>query len=120
MNDTYGPVFSVSSAKAATPEMADERAKSLKEPVHHDMHTHFCATTQDHGLRRPARSGRKAGWNPSLVGQEQTIEELKFANYFKEVTSTATPRLHALPARLQRFRRLVPYQRNESRGAPRR
>jgi len=26
MNDTYGPVFSVSSAEAATPEMADERA----------------------------------------------------------------------------------------------
>ena len=30
MNDTYGPVFGVSRAEAATPEMADERAKALK------------------------------------------------------------------------------------------
>ena len=29
MNDTYGPLFSVSSAEAATPEAADERAKRL-------------------------------------------------------------------------------------------
>ena len=27
----------------------------------------------------------KAGWNSALAGKEQTIEDLKFANYFKEV-----------------------------------
>ena len=27
----------------------------------------------------------KAGWNPALAGKPQTVEDLKFANYFKEV-----------------------------------
>ena len=27
----------------------------------------------------------KAGWNPALAGKPQTIEDLKFANYFKEI-----------------------------------
>src|SRR2546426_11592642 len=27
----------------------------------------------------------KAGWNPALAGKEQTLEDLKFANYSKEV-----------------------------------
>ena len=27
----------------------------------------------------------KAGWNPALDGKQQTIEDLKFANYFKEI-----------------------------------
>src|SRR3712207_58417 len=41
MNDTYGPLFGVSRAEAATPEMADERAKALKNQYIMDMHTHF-------------------------------------------------------------------------------
>ena len=27
----------------------------------------------------------KAGWNPELAGKPQTIEDLKFDNYFKEI-----------------------------------
>ncbi len=27
----------------------------------------------------------KAGWNPGLAGKPQTIEDLKFDNYFKEI-----------------------------------
>ena len=27
----------------------------------------------------------KAGWNPALAGKPQTIDDLKFANYFKEI-----------------------------------
>jgi predicted TIM-barrel fold metal-dependent hydrolase len=27
----------------------------------------------------------KSGWNPALAGKPQTIEDLKFANYFKEI-----------------------------------
>src|SRR5688572_17189386 len=41
MNDTYGPLFAVSRAEAASPEMADERAKALKNQFIMDMHTHF-------------------------------------------------------------------------------
>ena len=41
MNDTYGPLFGVSRAEAATPEKADERAKKLSGQFIMDMHTHF-------------------------------------------------------------------------------
>ena len=86
MNDTYGPVFGVSRAEAATPEMADERAKALKGQFIMDMHTHFLRDdTKIMGFVAQRAAVGKAGWNPQLVGKEQTIEELKFANYFKEV-----------------------------------
>ena len=41
MNDTYGPLYAVSRAEAATPEMANERANALKSQFIMDMHTHF-------------------------------------------------------------------------------
>ena len=41
MNDTYGPIYAVSRAEAATPEMANERAQGLKGQYVMDMHTHF-------------------------------------------------------------------------------
>src|SRR3954452_22341132 len=86
MNDTYGPVFGVSRAEAATPEVADERANALKNQFIMDMHTHFLRDdTRITGFIAQRAAVGKAGWNPTLVGKEQTIEELKFANYFKEV-----------------------------------
>ena len=86
MNDTYGPVFAVSRAEAATPEMADERAKKLKGQFIMDMHTHFLRDdTKIMTFVNQRMAVGKAGWNPALVGKEQTIDDLKFANYFKEV-----------------------------------
>ena len=41
MNDTFGPVFGVSRAEAATPELAQARAQGLKDQFIMDMHTHF-------------------------------------------------------------------------------
>ena len=41
MNDTWGPLFAVSRAEAATPERAAERASSLSGQFIMDMHTHF-------------------------------------------------------------------------------
>src|SRR5205823_4235818 len=37
------------------------------------------------GFVRQREAVGKAGWNPALRGKEQTIEDLKFANYYKEV-----------------------------------
>ena len=86
MNDTYGPLFQVSRAEAATPEMADERAKALKNQFIMDMHTHFLRddTRIKTFVAQRATVGQ-LGWNPTLKGKEQTIDDLKFANYFKEV-----------------------------------
>ncbi len=86
MNDTFGPVFAVSAAEAATPELAQARAKALSGEFIMDMHTHFLRDdTRLEGFVRAREAVGKAGWNPLLAGKPQTIEDLKFANYMKEV-----------------------------------
>lgn len=86
MNDTFGPVFGVSRAEAAQPDMAAERAKKLSGQFIMDMHTHFLHDkTRLVNFVRSREAVGKAGWNPALVGKEQSLEDLKFANYYKEV-----------------------------------
>ena len=86
MNDTYGALYAVSPAEAATPEMAAERAKELSTQFIMDMHTHFLRDdTRLTAFMRLREAVGKAGWNPALAGKPQTIEDLKFANYFKEL-----------------------------------
>ena len=86
MNDVYGPLFGASLAEAATPELANERAQALSGQFIMDMHTHFLRDdTRLEGFVRGREAVGKAGWNPALAGKPQTIEDLKFANYFKEV-----------------------------------
>jgi predicted TIM-barrel fold metal-dependent hydrolase len=86
MNDVYGPLFGVSSAEAATPDMANERARQLSGQFIMDMHTHFLRDdTRLEGFVRSREAVGKAGWNPALAGKPQTLDDLKFANYFKEI-----------------------------------
>jgi len=57
MNDVHGPLFGVSPAEAATPELADERAKALAGQFIMDMHTHFLRDdTRLEGFVRPSSS----------------------------------------------------------------
>jgi hypothetical protein len=86
MNDVYGPVFDASRAEAASPDQAADRAKALAGQFIMDMHTHFLRDdTRLLGFVRSREAVGKAGWNPALAGKPQTIEDLKFANYFKEM-----------------------------------
>jgi predicted TIM-barrel fold metal-dependent hydrolase len=86
LNETYGPVFVASRAEAATPELAQERADALKDQFIMDMHTHFLRDdTRLQNFVRSREAVGKAGWNPALVDKPQTLEDLKFNNYFKEV-----------------------------------
>ena len=86
MNDTFGPVFGVSRAEAATPELAQARAQDLKGQFIMDMHTHFLRDdTRLEGFVRAREAVGKSGWNPMLAGKPQRIEDLKFANYMKEI-----------------------------------
>ena len=86
MNEVYGAVYDVSAAEAQTPEMAKERADGLAKQFVMDCHTHFLRDdTRIMGFVRQREAVGKAGWNPALRGKEQTIEDLKFANYYKEV-----------------------------------
>src|ERR1700729_3039644 len=86
MNEVYGPVFSVSKAEAATPAMAEERANALKDQFIMDMHTHFLRDdTRLTSFVDMRKAVGKAGWNKQLNDHEQTIEDLKFNNYKKEI-----------------------------------
>src|SRR6266576_3956440 len=86
LNDTYGPLYGVSRAEAAEPERADDRAKKLSGQFIMDMHTHFLRPgTRIHTFVNQRRAVGKAGWNPELAGKEQTIDDLLFANYLKEI-----------------------------------
>jgi hypothetical protein len=86
MNEVYGPLFDVSRAEAATPAMADERASAFKDQFIMDMHTHFLRDdTRIMTFVEMRKAVGKAGWNKELSDHEQTIEDLKFNNYKKEM-----------------------------------
>jgi uncharacterized protein len=86
MNDVYGPLFDASKAEAATPAMAQERANALKDQFIMDMHTHFLRDdTRIMNFVAMRTAVGKAGWNKQLADKEQTIEDLKFGNYIKEM-----------------------------------
>ena len=83
---SYGALFDVDRAEAATPDMAQERAERLKTSSSWTCTRISCATTRaSDGFVRQREAVGKAGWNPALAGKPQTIEDLKFANYFKEI-----------------------------------
>jgi len=86
MNEVYGPLYTVSRAEAADQDVAAERARALEDQFIMDCHTHFLrddTRIKTFALQRQAVG--KAGWNPALAGKEQTLDDLKFANYYKEV-----------------------------------
>jgi predicted TIM-barrel fold metal-dependent hydrolase len=86
MNEVYGALYDVTRAEAQTPEMAKERAGALAKQFVMDCHTHFLRDdTRIMGFVRQREAVGKAGWNPALAGKPQTIEDLKFANYYKEI-----------------------------------
>src|SRR5882672_580481 len=86
MNDTYGPIYGVSRAEAAEPDRANERAKQLSDQFIMDMHTHFLRPgTRIQTFVNQRKAVGKAGWNPGLVNKEQTIDDLMFQNYLKEI-----------------------------------
>ena len=86
MNEVYGPIFDVSKAEAATPAMAQERAAALKDQWIMDMHTHFLRDdTRNMNFVNMRTAVGKAGWNKSLADKEQTIVDLKYDNYLKEM-----------------------------------
>ena len=91
MNEAYArdgaaPIYDVLAAEARTPELANERAQRLAGQFIMDMHTHFLRDdTRLEGFVRAREAVGKAGWNPLLRGREQTLEDLKYANYLKEI-----------------------------------
>jgi len=89
MNEVYGPLFAVSAAEAAEPEMAQARADALKDQFIMDVHTHHLHEPLPEdifkiflGLRQHTR---EAGWNPALPNRPGTHADLLYDNYIKEM-----------------------------------
>ena len=86
MNQVFGRLFEVSMAEAATPDMAAERAQALSGQMIIDGHTHFLRDdTRLMGFIKAREAVGKAGWNKALGEKEQTIDDLKYSNYIKEI-----------------------------------
>jgi hypothetical protein len=59
---------------------------ALKDQFIMDMHTHFLRDdTRLENFVRSREAVGKAGWNPALIDKPQTLDDLKFNNYFKEI-----------------------------------
>ena len=86
MNETFGNFFDATHAEAANSAMAEERADAFKDQFIMDMHTHFLRddTRLNNFIAMRAAVG-KAGWNKDLADKEQTIDDLKYDNYVKEI-----------------------------------
>jgi predicted TIM-barrel fold metal-dependent hydrolase len=86
MNEVYGPLFGVSPAEAKSVDLAQARADGLKDQFIMDVHTHFLRDdTRLEGFVAGREAVGKAGWNPDLVNKPQTIDDLKYPNWFKEI-----------------------------------
>jgi uncharacterized protein len=86
INQVFGHIFEASIAEAATPDMANARAAGLSGQMVIDGHTHFLRDdTKLMNFVRQRENVGKFGWNKALAEKEQTIEDLKFNNYLKEI-----------------------------------
>jgi hypothetical protein len=86
MNEVFGHLFDASLAEAATPEAANTRAAALAGQLVIDGHTHFLRDdTRLMNFVALRKAVGKFGWNKELSEKEQTIDDLKFSNYAKEI-----------------------------------
>src|SRR5262245_43397324 len=94
MNQVYGPLFEAPAAEAAAPDLAAERARGLAGQVIFDAHTHFVRDDPSRVHADTQRAGgllwqrmliAQLGWNADLAGKAQTVDDLKFGNFVKEI-----------------------------------
>jgi predicted TIM-barrel fold metal-dependent hydrolase len=90
MNEVHAknshPLYEVDRNEATDLDVAQARADGLKNQFVMDMHTHFLregTPIKNFIVQREAVG--KAGWNPALKEKPQTIQDLMFPNYFKEI-----------------------------------
>jgi predicted TIM-barrel fold metal-dependent hydrolase len=90
MNEVHAkggaPLYQVEKNEHTNLDVAQARADGLKNQFIMDMHTHFLREgTPIRVFIAQREAVGKAGWNPALKEKPQTIEDLMFPNYFKEI-----------------------------------
>jgi len=85
MNEVFGPVFEVSRAEAATPEMAQARADGLRGQFIFDDQTHFVHDDfEQEGLLGLGLFAAE-NWNPDLGKEKLDLAYYKFENYVQQI-----------------------------------
>ena len=111
MNQVYGPLFAVSEAEAATPELAAGARRDAEGPEVFDAHTHFLSDDPSPAFVDPARIGNlmwqrglmtRLGWNRDLAGREARPTISRSTTTSRRSTSTATPRWRCSAMRRRR------------------
>src|SRR5277367_5216021 len=86
MNQVFGRHFSASEAEAAMPDLANQLADANSGQFIIDGHTHFLRDdTRLMGFVKGREAVGQWGWNKALSAKEQTIDDLKYGNYVKEI-----------------------------------
>ena len=86
MNDVYGPIYGASRAEASSVDLAAQMAQAMSGQFVMDVHTHFLRDdTRLKNFIQARETVGKAGWNPALAGKPQTLDDLKYPSWFKEV-----------------------------------
>jgi predicted TIM-barrel fold metal-dependent hydrolase len=84
MNSVFGPLFTASKAEAATPGVAEDRARKLAGQFIFDCQTHFVRDDYGQAAITGLAQFAKQFWNPALQN-EKSVDRMKFANYVKEI-----------------------------------
>jgi predicted TIM-barrel fold metal-dependent hydrolase len=86
MNQVYGEVFEIAENEADILEVAEQHARQRSKQFVLDCHSHFLRDdTRLMQFVAMREAAGKAGWNSDLSKKPQTIADLKFNNYFKEI-----------------------------------
>ena len=86
MNEVYGPLYGAPPARGEKRRTRPGACRWAEGPVHRGRpHPLPRDDTQLEGFARGREAVGKAGWNPELVGRPQTLDDLKYPNWFKEI-----------------------------------
>src|ERR1700739_3644146 len=86
MNQVLWRLLEGRGGEGGTADMAAERADALSKQFVIDGHTHFLRDdTRLTGFIKAREAVGKAGWNKEIGDKEQTIDDLKYTNYIKEI-----------------------------------
>jgi predicted TIM-barrel fold metal-dependent hydrolase len=83
LNSVFGTLFCVDPAEASDPGAAAEHERRLRDQLIFDVQTHFVSPAYSSGDILELRERAKR-WNRNLRGK-QTLEDLRFDSYFREV-----------------------------------
>ncbi|MEW5744769.1 MAG: amidohydrolase family protein [Nitrospirota bacterium] len=84
LNSVFGDFFAVHPAEAADPAFAQARRDALSGQFIFDVQTHFVSPRYGSEAILKLREMAKK-WNPQLKGEQESLEKIRFDNYYREI-----------------------------------